>query len=375
MQARHLAGGVFILGFDGVAMGPALARTIEHWRPGGFILFRRNVGTPEQVAQLCADIRARYPAGEPPLISVDQEGGRVARLRAPFTELPSARVLGSLAERSGSFELVERAATVTARELTAVGINFNFAPVLDVDSNPANPIIGDRAYGGTPELVSAVARRVIDIYQRHGLLACGKHFPGHGDTDTDSHSELPRVRRDRESLEDIELPPFRDAAESGVAAIMTAHVLYPALDPDWPATLSARILNDLLRQEMGYDGLIVTDNMEMRGVWGRYTPSELTRRAVEAGCDLFIGGGGGIDGRRPQTAIQFELMETLTRQIESGEVDANRLQSSLDRIRRVKAAILPQAAASSETGELSDLIGTPTHQAVVEALAQAAAQV
>lgn len=374
MQARHLAGGLFILGFDGVAMGPALAATIERWRPAGFILFRRNIGTPEQVARLCADIRSRYPTDDPPLISVDQEGGRVARLRSPFTELPSARVLGALAERGGSFELVERAAAVTARELTAVGINFNYAPVLDVDSNPANPIIGDRAYGGTPELVSAVARRVIDTFQRHGLLACGKHFPGHGDTDTDSHTDLPVVRRDRESLEDIELPPFRDAAESGVAALMTAHVLYPALDPDWPATLSVPILNDLLRREMGYDGLIVTDNMEMRGVWGRYAPAQLTRRAVEAGCDLFIGGGGGLDGRHPQTDIQFELMETLARQIEAGEVDAGRAEASLARTRRVKSAILPQAA-PAETGELSSLIGAPAHRALAEELARAAAQV
>jgi beta-N-acetylhexosaminidase len=154
---------------------------------------------------------------------------------------------------------------------------------------------------------------------------------------------------------------------------MTAHVLYPALDPDWPATLSVRILNDLLRREMGYDGLIVTDNMEMRGVWGRYAPAQLTRRAVEAGCDLFIGGGGGLDGRHPQTDIQFELMETLTRQIESGEVDAGRAEASLARTRRVKSTILPLAA-PAETGELSSLIGAPAHRALAKELARAAAR-
>jgi beta-N-acetylhexosaminidase len=371
MHARHLAGGLFILGFDGTALDAALAETIRRWRPAGFILFRRNIGTPAQVARLCRDLHGLYPADDPPLISVDQEGGRVARLRAPFTELPPARVLGRLFERTGSLALVEQAAAVTAAELTAVGINFNFAPVLDVDSNPANPIIGDRAYGGTPEVVSAVARQVIATYQRHGLMACGKHFPGHGDTDADSHLELPVVARDRESLEDIELPPFRDATAAGVAAMMTAHVLYPALDPEWPATLSHAILTDLLREELGFDGLIVTDNMEMRGVWGRHTAAELTRRAVSAGCDLFIGGGGGLDGRHPQTEIQFELMETLAAQIEGGEVPAARAEASLARIRRVKAMVL-RPTISIDPERVAAQIGRPEHQAVAAALRQAA---
>jgi beta-N-acetylhexosaminidase len=370
MQTSHLAGGLFILGFDGTALDATLAETVRRWRPAGFILFRRNIGRPAEVARLCRDLRELYPADDPPLISVDQEGGRVARLRAPFTELPAARLLGQIYQQTGSLELLERAAAVTASELTAVGINFNFAPVLDVDSNPENPIIGDRAYGGSPELVSAAARRVVDVYQRHGLMACGKHFPGHGDTDTDSHTDLPIVARDRESLEDIELPPFRDAAAAGVAALMTAHVLYPALDPDWPATLSRTILTGLLREEMGYDGLIVTDNMEMRGVWGRYPPTELTRRAVDAGCDLFIGGGGGLDGRHAQTEIQFELMETLAAQIEVGEVPAARVEASLARIRRIKAAVLPTQA-DIDPERVGERIGTTEHQAVAAVLREA----
>ncbi|WP_295884229.1 beta-N-acetylhexosaminidase [uncultured Thiohalocapsa sp.] len=371
MPASHLAGGLFILGFDGLAVDAALAETVRRWRPAGFILFRRNIAAPEQVARLCRDLRRLYPADDPPLISVDQEGGRVARLRAPFTELPAARVLGRLYARSGSLALVQQAAAVTAAELTAVGINFNFAPVLDVDSNPDNPIIGDRAYGGTPELVSAVARAVVAAYQAQGLMACGKHFPGHGDTDVDSHVGLPVVNRDRESLEDIELPPFRDAAGAGVAAMMTAHVLYPALDPDWPATLSRSILTGLLREEMGFDGLIVTDNMEMRGVWGRWPPAELARRAVGAGCDLFIGGGGGLDGRHPQTDIQFALMEALAAQIAAGEVPRVRVEASLARIRRIKASVL-RAQPDIDPNQVAGRIGTPEHQAVAAALRAAA---
>ena len=370
MHARHLAGGLFILGFDGTAVDDAVSETVERWRPAGFILFRRNIGTPAEVARLCRGLRALYPPDDPPLISVDQEGGRVARLRAPFTELPPARLLGDVYRRTGSLALVRQAAAVTAAELTAVGINFNFAPVLDVDSNPANPIIGDRAYGGTPELVSAVGQAVIDTYQTHGLMACGKHFPGHGDTDADSHLELPVVRRDRESLEDIELPPFRDAAAAGVAAIMTAHVLYPALDPERPATLSRPILTELLRDEMGFDGLIVTDNMEMRGVWGRWAAAELTRLAVDAGCDLFIGGGGGLDGRHPQTEIQLELMQTLAGQIDAGEVSPARVEASLARIRRIKASLL-SAQPDIDPEHIAERIGTAEHQAVAAVLREA----
>lgn len=371
MHARHLSGALFILGFDGIALGDALAETVARWRPAGFILFRRNIGTPAELARLCRDLRALYPPDDPPLISVDQEGGRVTRLRAPFTELPPARVLGRLYARTGSVELARRAAAVTAAELTAVGINFNYAPVLDVDSNPANPIIGDRAFADTPEQVSAVARAVIDTCQRHGLMACGKHFPGHGDTDADSHLALPVVWRDRASLEEIELPPFRDATAAGVAAIMTAHVLYPALDPDWPATLSRPILTGLLREELGFDGLIVTDNMEMRGVWGRWPPAELIRRAMAAGCDLFIGGGGGLDGRQPQTEIQFELMETLSAQIDAGELSTSRIERSRARIRRVKAAVLP-AQVHIDPERAVERIGTAEHQAVAAALREAA---
>jgi beta-N-acetylhexosaminidase len=371
MHANHLAGGMFILGFDGTAVDAGLRETVRRWRPAGFILFRRNIGTPLQLARLCADLHGLYPSDDPPLISVDQEGGRVARLRAPFTELPSARVLGALYARTGSLALAARAAAVTAAELTAVGINFNYAPVLDVDSNPANPIIGDRAYGGTPELVSAVARAVIDGYQRHGLMACGKHFPGHGDTATDSHLDLPVVPRDRESLEDIELPPFRDAVAAGVAALMTAHVLYPALDPDWPATLSGAILTDLLRDELGYDGLIVTDNMEMRGVWGRWPAAELTRRAVNAGCDLFIGGGGGLDGRHPQTEIQLELLTTLAGQIAAGEVGSARLAASAARLRAAKQQCMLRSYAAPDAETLAQRINAAAHQALVAELAAA----
>ncbi len=360
---RHAAGSLFILGFDGTDVGDTLERWIERYRPAGFILFRRNIESPEQVARLCAQLRARYPVDDPPLISVDQEGGRVARLRAPFTELPAARVLGQHYARTGTLDLIRQAGAVTAAELTAVGINLNYAPVLDVDSNPANPVIGDRAFAADPDTVATIGNTLIGAYQAGGLLACAKHFPGHGDTSTDSHHDLPVVTRARAALELLELLPFRRAVDAGVAAVMTAHVLYPALDADWPATLSPSILTGLLREAMGFDGLIITDNMEMHGVWGRWDADTLIQQSVTAGCDLFIGGGGGLQGQQPQTDIQLELMDALAGQLAAGRISMVRIAESGRRIRAAKAR-LPQPSAEGRR----QCIGAATHRAVAEAL-------
>lgn len=363
MNARHTAGGLFILGFDGTEVTDEIEGWIERYRPAGWILFGRNIVSPIQVARLCSELHRLYPDATPPIICVDQEGGRVARLRAPFTEFPSARIIGDHVRRTGSFESLIRAAEVIAIELTAVGINLNLAPVLDVDSNPANPVIGDRSFGREPRRVAAIGRCLIETWQSRGLLACAKHFPGHGDTATDSHHELPIVERPLAELERVEWPPFKEAIAAGVAAIMTAHVRFSALDEAYPATLSHRILTGLLRDEMGFDGLIVTDNMEMKGVWGRYPAAELVRRGVEAGCDLFIGGGGGLDGRFLQSAIQIELIEVLAEQLERGQIDDGAVARSLERINVVRTRELAPYRMPNEK-ELSDLIGSPAHRAV-----------
>lgn len=371
MHSRHAAGGLFIVGFDGTRVDTPIAALVERWQPAGFILFRRNIASPRRLAELCRDLHLLYPASDPPLISVDQEGGRVARLRAPFTELPSARVLGRHYLRTGSLDLIEQAAAVTAAELTAVGINFNYAPVMDVDSNPANPVIGDRAFAARPETVAEIGSCQVRAFQQQGLLACAKHFPGHGDTSTDSHAELPVVVRDRAALEAVELPPFRAAVAAGVAAVMTAHVLYPALDERFPATLSRPILTDLLRDDLGFEGLIVTDNMEMKGVWGRWPAEELVRLGLGAGCDLFIGGGGGLYGQQPQTHIQWRLLEALAEQIERGDIPRARVEASLRRIHTAKRRWLRPF--HGRTGaELEGLIGSAAHQRIAAALRAAA---
>jgi beta-N-acetylhexosaminidase len=216
-------------------------------------------------------------------VAIDQEGGRVQRLRAPWTEWPPMRRLG---ERDDPGETA-RLARALARELADLGIDLDFAPVVDVDTNPANPVIGDRSFGRDPARVARHARAFIEAMQAAGVAACAKHFPGHGDTSEDSHVALPRVDHALGRLRAVELVPFRAAAEAGVASMMTAHVLLPCFDPRVPATLCGAALG-LLRGEIGYDGLVFGDDFEMAAVARHFPPREATRRALEAGVDALL---------------------------------------------------------------------------------------
>ncbi|MBI3078667.1 MAG: beta-N-acetylhexosaminidase, partial [Deltaproteobacteria bacterium] len=254
-------GQLFVVGFEGKAPTRALSERLARDRVGGIALFSRNLEGPRQVAELVRSLQTLSPVA-PLLICVDQEGGRVARLKAPFTELPPARVVGE----AGSEALTYRLGTAVGRELKAVGINVNFAPVLDVDTNPQNPVIGDRAFGPSADLVARLGAAYIRGLQDQGVAATGKHFPGHGDTTEDSHLTLPLVTKERARLHREELPPFRAGMMQGLRLLMSAHVMYPALDPEWPATLSHAILTGLLRDELGYTGAVMTDDLKMAAV-------------------------------------------------------------------------------------------------------------
>ena len=206
------------------------------------------------------------------------------RLGEPFTVFPEARELG----RAGSEALVRRVGTAVARELRAVGINCNHAPVVDVDTNPHNPIIGARSFSQDPEVVARLGAAMIEGLQENGVAATAKHFPGHGDTSRDSHLEMPVVEHSRDRLSRVELTPFRRAAETGAAMIMTAHVLYTALDPARPATLSPLIINEILRGEIGYDGVVITDSLAMKAISDRWGTGRACIEAVRAGVDLLL---------------------------------------------------------------------------------------
>ena len=277
------AGQLLFVGFPGTSAPGELVECVREGRVGGVVLFRRNVESPEQVRALIAALRRAAPAEAPLLVAIDQEGGRVQRLREPWTEWPPMRRVAAHGEPAKTAAV----AAALARELRELGIGLDFAPVVDVDTNPANPVIGDRAFAAAPEEVARHAAAFVAALQAGGVAACAKHFPGHGDTAQDSHHELPRLDHDLERLRRVELPPFRAAIRAGVASVMTAHVLLPCLDADRPATLSPAALR-LLRQELGYDGVVFSDDLEMRAVADRFPIGERVLGALQAGVDALL---------------------------------------------------------------------------------------
>ncbi|MBI5610307.1 MAG: beta-N-acetylhexosaminidase [Deltaproteobacteria bacterium] len=291
-QAADLALELFVVGYEGQELPAEYAEFLQRGLAGA-ILFRRNLSYSDQgvvdLDHLVGHTAAIHAAGRsqpsqlPVICSVDQEGGAVARLKAPFTVLPPMRRLG---ER-GDADLVRRVGQQLGRELRAAGFNVDYAPVLDVDTNPANPIIGDRSFSRDPHEVARLAGALLQGLQSAGVLGCGKHFPGHGDTAQDSHLELPSLPHDLQRLRSVELVPFAKLANE-LQLVMTAHVLFPALDATWPATLSPQILLPLLRVACGYQGVIVSDDLEMRGVANVLDAGGCVRRGLQAGCDLFL---------------------------------------------------------------------------------------
>lgn len=247
--------------------------------PAGVVIFRENVVTPSQVRDLNLSIREACPSGQV-LIAVDQEGGRVARLREGVPQLPPMRTLGEMEDP----ERIRTAGRDLGRALRQMGFDIDFAPVLDVDSNAANPIIGDRSFSSDPLKVGPMAMAFAQGLLEEGIIPCGKHFPGHGATDLDSHLDLPFVHADRETLENRELLPFRYAISAGIPLLMTAHVVYPAWDDKSPATLSRAIITGLLRERLGFSGMVLSDDLLMKAV-AKEGVVKAALAALDAGCD------------------------------------------------------------------------------------------
>jgi len=340
-----------MIGFEGTEVTPDLRAWMREYQPGGIILFSRNLVNPTQIAHLTNDLQTL--AGDIPLlIGIDQEGGRVSRLPSGFTIFPPAATVA----QQGSTELAYQAAAVTAKELRAVGINMNMAPVLDIHTNPSNPIIGDRAFGTEPEQVCLMGAATIAGLHDHRVLACGKHFPGHGDTNADSHVELPVVHATRERLEEVELRPFQYAIDHGLRAMMTAHVHYPALDLTNPATLSPTILSGMLRQQMGFSGVILSDDLEMRAILDHSKVSDAAVRSLQAGVDMLL--------VCKTLALETETLEAVRRAIVSQELDATSLEASLTRIASVKQHFAyPYQPIDSHS--IPSVVGIPAHQEVL----------
>jgi beta-N-acetylhexosaminidase len=261
LSTEMMAGQRLMVGFDGTGFNDDLEFLIGSLRIGGLILFSRNLGTPEQIRQLCRDCQAcAGRTGLPPLfISIDQEGGQVARLKPPFTQFP-----GNPSMRHPRDAV--HFARVTAMELKHMGINMNMSPVLDVAPRDVNSIMAGRAFGGDPDWVATMGMTVIDHFQRRGVMAVAKHFPGIGRTVLDSHLVLPDLDIDRQALAGFDLIPFTTAIAGNVAGIMLSHIRYSGIDPVWPASLSPAITADLLRSELGYQGVVMTDDLDMGAI-------------------------------------------------------------------------------------------------------------
>jgi beta-N-acetylhexosaminidase len=320
-----VCGQLVIGGFaSGTLPGP-FAQALREQRLGGAVLFRRNLeGGPADVARLVRAVREA--AGDTPFVAIDQEGGRVARLGAPWLQVPSMRTVASW----GDVELAQRIAGAVGAELAALGFTVNFAPVLDVNTCPANPVIGDRSFGDTPDVCARFGTAWIRGLQGAGLLACGKHFPGHGDTTKDSHVDLPVVDRPREHLEQIELAPFRAAVAAGVSSIMTAHVVYSAIDARRPATLSSAVCTEL-RRHIGFHGMLVSDDLEMSAIAAHWSIEEAAVLAIEAGCDALL-----VCASRD---TQERAVDALTREAEASSGFRARCEEALTAVAKARRAV------------------------------------
>jgi beta-N-acetylhexosaminidase len=331
-----LCGQMLVVGLAGKELDASEQRTLTAGERGGVVHFRRNIGsTMREVAALNRAVSDASPADMPPLVAVDQEGGRVMRLGAPAMQLPPMRRVGDLDDE----DLIRRVAEAQARELAALGFTLSFAPVADVHTRDENPIIGDRAFATTPERVARLAGAWAEGLRAGGILSCAKHFPGHGDTTVDSHLALPHVDRSREDLERLEIAAFRALAKNpAIDSMMTAHVVYGALDADLPATLSHAICTDMLRGALGFGGVLFSDDLEMKAL--TMPTGDAAVRAVTAGCDVLL-----VCSRADLAA---EAHEALVREAEKSPAFKARCEEAFARGMAMRKRVSPAPLASDQ---------------------------
>jgi beta-N-acetylhexosaminidase len=347
LELEAAAARLLTVGFPGKELGPELERLLE-LGVGGVILFKRNVGSARDAAELVRAIKRR--AGRPLVVSIDQEGGAVARLREGFTKIPPMRELGATRDAA----LARDVGRVIGAELAAVGIDLDFAPVLDVDTNPDNPVIGARSFGPEPTLVAelgvALASGLVDA----GVAPCGKHFPGHGDTRQDSHFELPRLSHGVERLRATELVPFARAVRAGFPALMTAHVVMEAFDAEVPATMSRAVIGGILRDELGFGGVVFTDDVDMKAIADHYALEHVARACLGAGVDAFL--------CCQNVDVAHRMIGAVASAVRSGAVAESRLFEAFERVR---AFAERWAKPPLDTIELA-VLGSDAHRGVVD---------
>ncbi len=337
----------FLAGFEGTTLPPAIGDLLAHGL-AGVAIYLRNFTSAEGLAALTAEIRAA--ASGPVLIGIDQEGGTHFSLPPPFTQWPSPTELGAL----GDSDAVQKVARAIGHELATVGCNLDFAPMLDLHLNSASPVTQVRSYGADPSLVARMGAAFLRGLTRGGVLGCAKHFPGHGDAQVDPHQDLPVYHGSAEQLERVDLVPFAAAISAGAPTIMTAHILLPALDPAEPASLSRKILTGLLRERMGFSGLILADDLGMGAITQRLTPAEAAVATISAGADIAM--------LCHDAAWIAPAISAVTRAVESGVLSHEEWEASGKRIEWVLASL--KSAGTQSLGA----IGCAAHQSLAESL-------
>lgn len=359
LSLRHQIGQLMIMGLKGKTLEPSEKKFLVENNIGGVILFSRNIESPEQVHALCSEIqslRKQLPENSPFFISIDMEGGRVARLKSPFTVWPPLGKLGALDSTTLCFKFAE----TMGRELSAVGINLDFAPCVDILTNPQNVLIGDRSLGQDAEHVAKLGSAIVRGYLKSNIIACAKHFPGHGNTIIDSHEDLPvESESDLARLTEVEMVPFKKAFRAKLDLIMTAHMKFPKVDPDWPVTLSEIFLKDILRDKLAYRQLVITDDLDMKAL-AKYWPAEfLPVQALKAGADIIL-----YCNEHDKPPMAMDAVEKAVKDMVLSKTLISERYESVMRLKKTRI-IRPDPLSYPEA---SKLIGHPEHQVLAQAI-------
>lgn len=345
---------MFVVGLPGTELAKPSEDFLKEYQPGGVVFFAHNYESPALLAEFTEkiqDTRERQEHNLPLFVAVDHEGGKVQRFRKPFTQFPEAASIGEI----DSPKLAYLVAEVMAKELKTVGVNLNFYPVCDINTRPSNPVVGKRAFGGNEELVSRMAGAMVRGFVSNKVIACAKHFPGHGDTTVDSHLDLPKIDMPWDKLMARELKPFARVIKSRIDMVMTAHILNQALDPLYPATLSYSTIKNGLRKEMRYQRLVITDDMTMSAITKHFGEDDALALAINAGCDLLL-----YKTEEKGRAAMDKAFEFLA----SGRITADQVNEAYGRIREVKERVL--SPYEVPVMENLKVIGSEAHQEVLK---------
>ena len=330
MTVKQMLGQKLIFGFHGTELSEEFKALIREYRIGNVILFSRNVESAGQLRRLCTEIQTLIleVTGFPAFIVIDQEGGMVSRLPADAVTVPGAMAVSA----TGDPDSARIASEITIRQLRGLGVNFNMAPVLDVNTNPQNPVIGVRSFGDDPRKAALFGEAAVRPYSGTGVYCCGKHFPGHGDTGVDSHLGLPKIDKTPEELEEAELIPFRRCIAAGIPAIMSSHILFPKIEPEnVPCTMSRTMITGLLKEKLGFRGLVFSDCLEMDAIRKHYGTAKGAIAAFQAGVDMAE--------LSKTVSLMRETAEAVNRAAENGEFDMEEIRASVEKILAVKRTV------------------------------------